>query len=95
MRNITTFFASLAIAVALGGCSKDPPSEADLEKLKAEACACQDDECRKKAEKKLRSMLEDVAEKDMGEKRMSLSIQAMACAQGLGGLMGGDEPAEK
>ncbi|MBI4955642.1 MAG: hypothetical protein HY908_26725 [Myxococcales bacterium] len=38
--------AALLAAAALAGCDKALPSLADLEKLKADACACHDADCK-------------------------------------------------
>ena len=87
MRTISTLISALAITFTLGACSKDMPSEAELQKVKDEACACKDDDCRKKVEKKIEGMMKDVKEsdaKEFGEKRMALVTGAMMCTAGLG-----------
>jgi len=71
------------LAMASAGCSHKPSVD-DLNKLKAEACACKDKDCAQKAADKLTKMLDGVSENDMDEKTMGVSLDIGMCVMKLG-----------
>jgi len=74
----TTIAAVLFAVLAAAGC-KDKPSLAQLEKLKEEACACQDKACADKVEKKAEKLLTDDALKAHGDKGIEIAFGVAGC----------------
>lgn len=90
IKTITMFFALVLGAAA---CGDKTASLEEIEKLKAEACACKDKTCAEKLDKKAEGMLTDATIKKHGEKGMGLAIEIVMCIESaksdLGGLGGG------
>lgn len=72
---IALLFALTTTTIACGG----KASLEDLEKLKAEACACKDKACAAKVEKKANDMLTDDTIKSHGDKGMEIAFDVALC----------------
>lgn len=76
---------ALATSLALAACGgKKSPTQAELDALKTEACACKDKACAEKIDQRMYDLTGNLDEKDFDDKAVSTMMEIAGCVTALG-----------